>query len=295
MNKNMMIDFVANNIKSYLPEEYKDASVEVNLVHKLNESYTALAVRKTDACAAPCINLDAILKDVTNMDQLEATMDAIAELVQRDVPAFEVEDILDYEKAKDKLMIKLVNADCNKEVLKHMPHKIIEDLAVTYHIIVDMREDGNASACISENILESWGIDIETLHRDAVISSVRNLPGEICSLAEKMRSMGMDMGPDMESPLVVVTNTSGVNGAAVLLYPGVMEQIANRFSGSYYILPSSIHECLVIPEASTDLSVNELLFMVTDINETQVAPDERLADAVYYYDALNKTFKKVSK
>ena len=54
--------------------------------------------------------------------------------------------------------------------------------------------------------------------------------------------------------------------------------------GDYYVLPSSIHETLIVPDTGLH-DVNELEAMVKEVNETQVAPDEILSDKVQHYDS----------
>lgn len=50
------------------------------------------------------------------------------------------------------------------------------------------------------------------------------------------------------------------------------------------MLPSLIHETLIIPK-DAGMEFKELEQMVREVNQTQVAPGERLSDHVYKYDA----------
>ena len=95
----------------------------------------------------------------------------------------------------------------------------------------------------------------------------------------------MIAGAEDEVPMYVCSNTSKINGAGVILYDGLLKEFADRVDNNFYILPSSIHETLFIPDAG-DVDVNYLKQMVRDVNTTQVAPDEILSDNVYYYDRL---------
>lgn len=102
-------------------------------------------------------------------------------------------------------------------------------------------------------------------------------PYEIKTMSEILSefSDGMII-PEGELPLYVATNESRLNGAGVLSYPGFMEAAADRLNGSFYILPSSVHEVILLPENSA-FSVQELQAMVQDINAAEVSPEERLA------------------
>ena len=92
-------------------------------------------------------------------------------------------------------------------------------------------------------------------------------------------------------PLTVVTNEMKVNGASALFYPEVMDQLAEKIGGNFFILPSSVHESLVLPDDGSQ-SIGDLKAMVMEVNATQVDPVDRLSDDVYHYDAQDKVFEK---
>lgn len=107
--------------------------------------------------------------------------------------------------------------------------------------------------------------------------------------------MMMDsMGIDDSNPMTVVSNDQSINGAAVMFYPGQMDKIAEQMQGDYFVLPSSVHEMLVIPDTG-DFQHEELKAMVTEINATQVEPKDRLTDEVYHYDSKDRVFEKADK
>ena len=67
-----------------------------------------------------------------------------------------------------------------------------------------------------------------------------------------------------------------------MLYPGVLKAFAEKLEQDFYVLPSSVHETILVP-AGKGTDKDTLREIVTDINRTQVAEDEVLADSVYYY------------
>lgn len=86
--------------------------------------------------------------------------------------------------------------------------------------------------------------------------------------------------------LYVVTNSTSMNGFSTIFYPKFLDTLASEV-GRFFILPSSLHEALIVPETlGTD--VESLYQMVCEINKTQVAPADRLTDNVYWYDADKK-------
>ena len=82
--------------------------------------------------------------------------------------------------------------------------------------------------------------------------------------------------------MFLVTDT-GVEGAACMLYPKILLDICEILKNSFYIIPSSIHEVLILPSDNTSES-REILAMIKEINDTQVSAEEILSYSLYYYD-----------
>ena len=311
MNFDKFVDEVKSNIKDYLPNEYADSHTEINKVTKLNEQYTGLVVQKEGQQLVPNINLEHYFDELQSGVPMDRVMEKIAEGVQYAEPPIDLGIFSDYEHAKEALFIRLCNVEANKELLQTVPHTIVEDLAITYHLMAIRDEDGIGSTIVNNNLLEMLKVSKEQLHQDAVSNSPEILP-EVFEpmdnimkrmLTEQMREDGMspdeidmvleDMSVNQENPMMVLTNENGVGGAAALFYPEVMEKIAEKMKGNYFVLPSSIHEVILLPDDGK-MNFRELKEMVTDINASQVLPNERLADQVYHYDAEDKVFEKAA-
>lgn len=107
-------------------------------------------------------------------------------------------------------------------------------------------------------------------------------------------SGGLFGGPDEPlSPMYVATNDIRLRGAGVIAYPDFMEQATEKLGGSFFILPSSVHEVILVSD-SIEMRASELKEMVTQINDSEVSPEERLTDNVYHYDAEARVFEKAS-
>ena len=112
-----------------------------------------------------------------------------------------------------------------------------------------------------------------------------------------MEIMGEDMFgdlglniPDEDEKMFVATVPDKIHGAGVIAYPDFMEQASEKLGGDFYILPSSLHEVLLVKD-NCDMSLHELKQMVQEVNETQVSPEEKLTDNVYHYDSQDKVFE----
>ena len=92
-------------------------------------------------------------------------------------------------------------------------------------------------------------------------------------------------------PLYVLTNQDCICGASMICNPIALSYLAQTFSDALYILPSSIHECILIPvSACGNITPQELLTIVTEVNREQVEPAEQLKEHIYLLDAKQKCF-----
>ena len=239
----------------------------------------------------------------------------ITELVLDAPEQFDPKSITEYETAKDKLFIRVSSAEKNEEMLQNVPHQMREDLAITYHLAISIDDIGVGSTMITNDILKRYGISEEQLHADAMENSPNVRPVQVMimgSMIEQLMGMGPEtimrdepvqniaeiiskgMGMEREVPMFIITNPQTVDGAGVIFYPEVMDQIGEGFQGNFFILPSSTHETLVIPDnGAFDYQVLE--DMVQTINENEVAPEERLSDHVYHYDVKDRVFERADK
>ena len=150
--------------------------------------------------------------------------------------------------------------------------------------------------------MDGYGITLDELHNKAIqnmeilqphcFKGMNEVMAEIFaeSIAwenqismEEAKEMALQMMFDIPDTLYVLTNETKVNGANAILNDDIRQAIAKQV-GDFYVLPSSIHECLIVPK-SNGMKRDDLEQMVQEVNQTQVAPEERLSDHVYEYDA----------
>lgn len=86
--------------------------------------------------------------------------------------------------------------------------------------------------------------------------------------------------------MYVLTNAEKMNGAAAILDSKTMEGISEKLGGDFVIIPSSIHEVIILPLNTAD--TDTLNGMVNDVNASEVAPLDVLSNHVYKYDATAK-------
>jgi hypothetical protein len=216
-------------------------------------------------------------------------------------PIVDVAAFGDYEQMKDKLVMEVVSSEANKEMLETVPHKDIEDMAVVYRFVLESNDESRASVLVTNRMMENMGITAEQLHADAVENAPQLKPLEIKGMGEvvaEMMGMTKEEASQMgiipfdpsEEKMFVASVPDKIHGAGVLAYQDFMDQASERVGGDFFILPSSIHELLIVPDDG-HVKLEDLKGMVKEVNETQVDPKDRLTDSVYHYDSQAKVFE----
>lgn len=198
---------------------------------------------------------------------------------------FALADFEDYKKARTKVYYKLVNYNMNKRKLQYMPHIKYLDLAVVFYYRLEGGKLNGSSIIIHDCNLHSWGIEKEQLVKDAVLNTSRKLPYTIQGMEALIAELSGNP-PEItgEELMYILTNEEKYYGAAVILYPHVLKHIAKILKKNFYILPSSVHECILVPDQG-QYSRIELKKMVKEVNDSQVEDEEILSYEIYYYDS----------
>ena len=188
-----------------------------------------------------------------------------------------------YEAVKTMLFLK---AMAEKDVPSGVPFKIIAgDMAVTCGIQFGQSENAFSCATVTESMLKLLGVTWEQLFKDAKENAPKNRPAFLTSLGSMMNEMlGSDVSTE-DSELMVAGVKGEIFGAAVICYPGFLKEIADKL-GSFYILPSSVHEVLILPDDGEPKAM-ELNMMIKAINEAEVLPQDRLSDIAYHFDGTH--------
>ena len=276
-------------------------------------AYTGLMVRKEGEMLTPTINLNQLYEAYKAQPgvTMETVCRKIADIVIEAPIQVDLKAILNYEDVKDKLFIRVSSAEANKEVLEIVPHQLKEDLAITYHVAVGKNQDGLSSMLITNEMMKEYGVTQEQIHEDAMKSSPRVMVPEVSSIGvlidEIYQKNILMLTPDEREMLLetlqessemptffVVTNTERIDGAGVIFYPEFMDNMGELLGNDFFILPSSIHQMLILPDDG-QVDAEMLRDMVKEVNATQVAPAERLTNDVYHFDTKDHVFEKADR
>lgn len=213
---------------------------------------------------------------------------------------------LSLDACRDKITYRLSSGEKNRKRLENVPFVPFLDMVITFHVLMMEEEDGIGSVMVRDAMLQEWKISTKELFQLAQENTMRMFPLQVHSMTQMLSNLEKEH-PELteEYPeemlqeqefqnTLVVSNQKGINGAAVLLYPGCLAQLEEQCAGDYYILPSSIHEVLVLPDRD-QIYRSGLQNMVREVNENCVQPDEVLSDHVYHYSSEFKTVELCSK
>lgn len=231
---------------------------------------TGILFKQEDSNLAPTIYLEEFYQKYLKGQQVPDLADSICSIYQeiRVKKTCDCQNLFDFNHVKEHIVYKLIRRDANEELLKKIPYEPFLDLAVVYYIQIDNTRFGSAAIQIRNEHLRYWRVEKEEIRRFAEKNTPRIYPVQIRQIVRFM---------------YVATNEQCSLGAAVMRYPDFREKVRGMIRGDFYILPSSIHEVILVPE-SFGLEPERMQEMVKEINQTGVAPEEVLSDSVYYFD-----------
>ena len=270
-----------------LGDEYQIRSQEVL---KNNETrLMGLMIQKGDQNVAPTIYLDGYHVRYEEGETFGDVMNSILADYHRGAVSSDVDISFfeHFEKVKDRICFRLINTERNRVLLEDVPNVPFLDLSIVFFYAYHGEEIGDGSILIHNNHMEKWQTSTGELMKLALENTPRLFGGTAMSMLETMREMVGDMEELLEdaenSPMTVISNHQRVNGAGVILYPHVLEEVARKAGGNLYVLPSSVHEMIVLPESQVP-DADFLRNLVSEVNRTQVDAPEVLSDTLYYFN-----------
>ena len=298
-------DAVVKGIKEWLPESFAGAHVSLQVVTKNNDvKLTGLTITSEESNITPTIYLEQFFEKYQDGTDMSEILRKIAEIrVQNEIEGnFDAEQIIDFDRCKKRIFPRLIGFEMNRDLLEQRPHVLIEDLAVVFHIDLGNYDDGSMTVPINNQLSVMWGMDADALYDLAVKNLTDANVGTFNSMTEVMAEMMLpqmidecdgdheaaeqilsEMMPP-EEKMYVLSKKDRINGAAILLDKNMMKKVIEKVGTDFYILPSSVHECLIVP-AEVWMELEDFEAMVQEVNATQVAVHDRLSDHVYRYTA----------
>ena len=292
------VDEVAHALQEHLGEHY---IVDATTTIKNNSiELSGVRIRHEEDPIFPTIYLnDSFELYMNNRISLSEIVIQAAESYRQSRKSIETLDPLDstvFENCRDKIVYRLISQEQNREMLEKIPYIPFMDLAITFHVIVTINPPSLHSLKITNELQESWGISTQKLFQLASDNTPRLMPSRIVNMQDMVGEVlpancsEFDLTNEKKTDMIIITNTLGVNGAAVILYPGMLASLAKEYNTDFYVIPSSIHEVILVT-TDDDSMMAEYRLLVHDVNDQFVDPEEILSDQVYYYQKDLKRIK----
>lgn len=295
MNYEVFKETVGKLFMDYLPEQYKDMQLHISPVKKINRIMDGISLRKKGCNVSPTIYVDDMYKHFLSCNDLSEVLKSAAEIMEKAMREVDNVPVLKLASAKDDIVFQLINTNQNKDLLKDIPHREFLDLSIIYRWVVKINDIGIQGTIVNNDLAKKIGMNEEQLYQAAIKNTQRILPPMIKSMNDFLMGMFAADGDLSEvwSPeeipqefpdtgMWVITNSRKINGAISMLYEDNLHKLAIRLDSDLYILPSSVHEVIVVSTSMGEPC--ELSQMVRDINADTVSLEERLSNNVYHYD-----------
>ena len=329
MNFENFIMEIKKLVKEYLGEEVK---VEEKTVLKNNGvKFSGIVIIKEHQNCVPNIYLNGYFEQYKKGRCLcDIVCEIIRFYEEHKVEQkINIENFTDFESVKKSLCFKLINYRKNKELLSQIPHIPCMDLAIVFHCVVDNECIGNGTILIRNEHLNKWQVSLETLKEVAMKNTPNILKGYItpmediiCDLLRRKmifqieNSMGVRndfdvrITEDMIEPIIqemfakiytepkgpkmyVVGNETKSYGASAILYEDFLLDFAKKLQCDFYILPSSVHEVILLPVENEENEIYKLKEMVYEVNHTELPEEDILSDSIYLFSVKNGKITKL--
>ena len=286
-----------DNIVDLLQERMGDAyEIKVIRVTKNNDvELTGIAITRQEDSIFPTIYLEGLYEEFKEGARLSALVEKIINCHEEQSMALELDmDFFrDYNRVKDRIFYKLVSFEKNKKFLRDAPHLRWNDLAVVFYYAMEKEVMEGGYIAINRQHMLMWKQNAESLYRLAGRNTKREMPELLVSMRELVMELtGVWIRDEDTVPMYVLTNQEKRFGAAAMLYSARIGELAGQLESDLLILPSSIHEVLLVPDhCGQDYTFYRQ--MVDEVNRTHVEPEEVLSYGLYRYCRKNSEIEEI--
>lgn len=210
--------------------------------------------------------------------------------------------LMNYDTAKNRLFVRLLNCDRNADVLKNVVHKTLGDIALTVCAIVDDNREDLISTKILKFMVKKWGKTETDIFNEALENTYRATPPRIYKLEEMIFNREYTGDSFMESCDEDVISKDGMgnclsttiktNGAVAVFLPGVAEHLAELLNSDFYMAFTSIHEVMIHNAKKVD--PEDLKSVLTDTIRETIPEEDYLTSRIYKYNRRTHKFECVT-
>ena len=303
---------VLKEFLDYMPERYSDCEIELRRVPKVNTCLTGVVLKPKNqkgSFCSPTFYMESMYDQYRNCDSFEKVMANQAIYLEESLKYLPEEILsIDFSELKDKIVFQIVNTDQNKEMIALCPHRSFMDLTIVYRVILNVDKDGVSGFLVTHDIARAEDLTEEILFSLAKKNTKKIFPFKAERIEKTMSRMMKRWGagrddieaafPDLDAVpnrerVFVISNKYEFFGANALLYSEVIGRVVKKIGTDCYILPSSVHDLVVL---STDVfsESSKLISLVRETNNDHVRATDRLSDNIYRYSIVDGSLFQVN-
>lgn len=277
----------------------KEEKLFINHVIKNNGcEMDGIVIMRDDDNISPNIYLNPFYNEYENGMSIQDVSNNIIEFYNNNKGQISINSqfFLNFENIKKTIVYKVINYESNKKLLEKVPHKKILDLAVVYYCLLEQFEDMSVISLIYNEHIKAWKITQDYIYKVARKNTPKLLKYSIKSMTDmvidkfkddfKLKFNQTELKELKQNDMFILTNESRLNGATCMLYENVLDKFANEIKSDLYILPSSIHEVIILPKKEW-YKKSDLESMINEVNTDNLSVDEILSDRVYMFERKN--------
>ena len=296
MKQQEFYEAIQQAVKELLGETYSIGLFQMQTVGM--EQQDALFIRKETQPIFTVIYLQEYYQQWKQGKELEAlAKDLVLEYRQKSssqtIAADDFKVLNQQEAVKQTIFFRCVS---KKQVPSNIPHRQMLDFAILYGILIKCQKEMTTFVTITKNMMECYHVTEEELFDLAMENTPNLFPESVKTLQEVIASLLSPAEQTSSFPshnkskyeMLVLSNIANFYGFSAVFYPNVLKQLAEERKGNLIVIPSSIHEAILLTDSDM-AKVQELNETIVTVNETQLTEQERLSNQAYYYDRETKS------
>ena len=277
----------------------KEAEVFIHRVTKNNGIILdGIVIMKNGSNFSPTIYLNGYYSMYLSGCELDEIVRRVYDIYLNSIGNVTIPDdfFMSFEKLRNNVAFRVINYERNEKLLENIPFRRFKNLAIVYFVVIDDIEEGRGIVTIYNNHVGYWNISEDILYNCAIINTPRLYPAEIKPMNQVVSDMILKESNEdnideliahvnrmnEEFPMYVLTNSYRSYGASCMLYDGLLMKFARHIEADLYIVPSSVHELILIP-VDGDVTKEGLDEMVRNVNSTELSKEEILSDTAYLF------------
>lgn len=304
-----MLDFkeFTNEVVKALEEKTGKTIVTKNVVKNNGEERMGVALESENG-ATPVVYIKEFYEDYKGGMALDDVLNDVCETFKQGVEQSELvyttmDKLKNVDYVKANVLAKIVSLKDNP-YLTDKVYTADNDLGIAYiyYIDVDAGSVGRGSCVFSNEMFEKLDISKDELHKvaientekydEVILLSMKDVVARMIGANDSDTNLLKDKNQNVEDEkMFILTNRNKTNGAITMLYKDVIRDVADRLNRDIFIIPSSIHEVIVVPKKDELNDRDRLTSMLRDVNSNSIEDNEVLSNDLFEYTRSDDVLK----